>query len=139
MVQGMIKINGKCVIVICHGKKMGGEDILSPSEVREALSVALLDNDIMDATIVEVEDTDRDEEWADKILEVAERPADAVVWSGEDAILELFANLDIKTKKISKVPGLVGHELRTMIKSNHPSWKAKVPEGVAQVINAKAR
>ena len=139
VVSGMIKIHGKCVIVICHGKKIGGEDILSPSEVREALSVALLDNDIMDATIVEVEDTDRDEEWADKVLEAAERPADAVVWSGEDAILELFTNLNIKTKKISKVPGLVGQELRGMIKSNHSGWKAKVQEGVAQVINAKAR
>lgn len=139
VVQGMIKMCGKCVIVICHGTKMGADDILSTNEVREALSSALLDNDIMDATIVEVEDCERDEEWADKVLEAAERPGDAVVWTGEEDVLALFEKIGVKTKKVSKVPGLAGHDLREMIKSNHPGWKAKVPEGVAQVIAAKAR
>ncbi len=139
VVQGMVKMCGQCTIVICHGQKMAADDLLSPAEVREALSAALLDNDIMDATIVEVADTDRDEEWADKILEAAERPADAVIWTGEEDVLALFAKLNIKTKKISKVPGLSGPDLRQQIKSSHPGWKAKVPEGVAQVINSKAR
>lgn len=139
VVQGMIKMCGKCVIVICHGSKMGQDDVMSVSEVREALSSALLDNDIMDATILEVDDCERDEEWADKVLEAAERPSDAVIWSGEDDVLAVFEKLGVKTKKISKVPGLVGEDLREQIKSQHPSWKAKVPEGVAQVIASKAR
>jgi nicotinamide-nucleotide adenylyltransferase len=139
VVQGMVKMCGRCVIVICHGEKMGSDDVLNPSEVREALSAALLDNDIMDATIVEVVDTDRDEEWADKILEAAERPSDAVIWSGESNVLDLFNQLNVKTKKISKVPGIDGAQLRQMIKTGHPGWKAKVPVGVAQVVNAKAR
>ncbi len=130
-----MKACGKVVIVICHepGDK-AEDDLFSREQVREMISATLLDEDIVDATIVLASDCTDDDEWVDKVMEEAGRPEGAMVWSGNENVLALFEKHDVKTKKIVPVPGIVGAELREMIKSGDAGWKKKVPAGTKRVV-----
>ncbi|MDP2632044.1 MAG: adenylyltransferase/cytidyltransferase family protein [Candidatus Uhrbacteria bacterium] len=134
VVQGMMKSCGRAVIVICTGGNDADKDLFTPEEVREMIGAALLSEDIVDANIVECSDSESDEEWADKILEAAGRPEEAVVWSGDEKVREIFEKMDIKTQKIVHVPGIVSAELREMLKTGDTEWRSKVPGGAMDVV-----
>lgn len=105
VVQGMMKIDGNATIVICEKAKPDPTiDLLSTEQRREAISAALLDADIMDATIVSVKDDPSGEAWARYVLDAAGNPSDALVWSGHDHIRALFEAIGVATKKIVPVP-----------------------------------
>jgi len=110
--------------------------MFSVDEVREMISGALLGEDIVDATIVEVADCDEDTEWAEKVIEAADQPTDPIIWSGDEAVREIFEEMDVKTQKIALVPGISGEGLRQKIKTNDPSWKKQVPKEVEPIINS---
>ncbi|MFH1632287.1 MAG: hypothetical protein ABIA47_04730 [bacterium] len=134
VVQGMIKSCGRAVIVICHNGSDAVNDMFFIDEVREMISASLLEADIVDANIVEVTDSESDSEWADKVLEAAERPEDPIVWSGDEDVRALFEGMGVKTQKIVPVPGIVGAELRELIKADNAEWRTKVPGGSMDVI-----
>lgn len=102
VVQGMVKTCGQAVIVICHGPNSER----SVDKVREDISTALLDENIVDATIVEVTDGPTDDQWVDKVIEAAGHPQDPMIWSGKEEIRAMFEKHGIKTKKIVPVPGV---------------------------------
>ncbi|MFH1711895.1 MAG: hypothetical protein ABH846_01515, partial [Patescibacteria group bacterium] len=131
VVKGMMKACGKVMIVICHN----GNEMFTTDEVREMISGALLGEDIVDATIVEVADCTEDSEWADKVLEVAERPTDPIIWSGDEAVRKIFEDMGVKTQKIALVPGITGEGLRQSIKTSDDSWRKQVPREVEPIIN----
>lgn len=139
VVQGMMTSCGKAVVVICCDPDgTSGEDALfSTEEVREMISAALLEADIVDANIVVVNDCHQDEEWADKILESAGDPEDPKVWSGKDDVKALFEARGVAVQNISEVPGHVGREIREMIESGNTDWRSKVPAGAMDVIDRR--
>ncbi|MCH8049655.1 hypothetical protein IH979_03000 [Patescibacteria group bacterium] len=130
VVKGMFKACGRVVVAICHD----GNEMFTTDKVREMISSALLGSDIVDANIIDVRDCPSDEEWVDKILEAAERPAEPIFWSGDETVLKIFENLKIKTQKVAPVPGISGQEIRQMIQNGNAAWKDKVPKEVAEVI-----
>ncbi len=136
VVKGMMKACGRAIIVICHepGDK-AEDDLFNREQVREMISATLLDDDIVDANIVMMADCESDDEWVDKVLEEAGRPEQPVVWSGNEGVLALFEKHNVGTKKIVPVPGIVGAELRKMIKDGDGEWREKVPSGARRVIN----
>ncbi|MBT4857445.1 adenylyltransferase/cytidyltransferase family protein [Candidatus Uhrbacteria bacterium] len=134
--KGMIKSCPNVVIVICSGDHHD-DDIFSTEKVREMISAALLEAEIMDATIAEVSDCTDDAEWADKVLEAAGWPEDPQIWSGDEAVRALFEGLEKRTQKISPVPGFVGKEIREMISGNDKNWRTKVPAGAMDVVYDK--
>jgi nicotinamide-nucleotide adenylyltransferase len=132
VVKGMMKSCGRVAIVICDG---GGEDqMFSIDKVREMISASLLDEDIVDANIVVVEDCEKDEEWADKVLEVCDRPSGAKVWSGDEEVRGLFEKMGVAVQKVSPVPGIDGAEIREMILNENKAWEKKVPSDVGRLI-----
>jgi len=135
VVKGMMKACGRVAIVICDDS---GEDMLFSSEkVREMISAALLDEDIVDAEIVVVEDCDTDEEWADKILEACDRPDGAKVWSGHEDVRALFEKMGVAVQKVVPVPGIDSGEIREMILSGKKTWEKKVPGDVGRLIRVQ--
>jgi nicotinamide-nucleotide adenylyltransferase len=138
VVKGMVKSSPNVVVVICSGDHKD-DDIFTPLQVREMISAALLDAEIMDATITEVEDCSDDAEWADKVLEAAGFPEEAQIWSGEESVRALFEANDISTQKISPVPGFVGEEIRKMITDSDSTWRSKIPSGAMDVVYDKTR
>lgn len=130
VVEGMMNACGQAVIVICESKE---EPLFSTEQVREMISAALLEADIVDANIVVVSDTGSDEEWVDKIVEAAGEAEDVVVWSGKEEVRALFEKKGIKTQKISEVPGISGEEIRKMMKAKDGKWREKVPAGAMDV------
>lgn len=139
VIQGMMKIHGNAVVVICHGKEMGDDDILTAEEVQESISSALLDAELMDATITLVKDESEDAKWASAVIASTEHAPDPIVWSGNEEVAVLFESKGIPVKRIKPVPGITGKDLRDMIMDGHPGWKAKVPDGVVEVIGRKKR
>jgi len=132
VVQGMMKTCDRVIIAICGG---GQEEMFNAEEVRDMISAALLNESIMDAQIVVVDDCISDEDWVDKLLEVAERPADEVaIWSGKDDVLALADKAGIATKRITHVPGHDSAEIREMIKNKDRAWMTKVPGGANDVV-----
>lgn len=130
VVHGMIKSCGRAVIVIC----CDGKEMWSTDQVREMISGALLDDDIVDANIVTVEDCPDDSEWVDKVLEAAGRPENPIVWSGEPDIRAMFEEKGVRTQKVSPVPGISNEDIREKVKAGDSSWTEKVPKDVARVI-----
>jgi hypothetical protein len=51
----------------------------------------------------------------------------------------LFEAKGVPVKRVKPVPGIVGKELRDQIMDGHPGWKAKVPDGVVEVMSRKKR
>ena len=138
VVKGMVKSCPNVTIVICFGDR-GDDDLFSTEQVREMITAALLDAEIMDATIAEVEDCSDDAEWADKVLEAAGFPENAQVWSGDEDVHALFEKIDVRTQKISPVPGFVGKEIRKMISSDDKEWRSKIPAGALDIVYDKTR
>jgi nicotinamide-nucleotide adenylyltransferase len=135
VVKGMMQACSQTVVVICHDPDDAGmDDIMTNEQVREAISAALLAEDIVDANIAVVSDCKGDDEWVDKILEAAGNPEDAAVWSGNDHVLGIFESHNIETKKITHVPGIDGEEIRGMIKEKDGTWRTKVPKGALDVV-----
>ncbi len=133
VVQGMMKLSDNVIIVICHDATSADEPF-TLEQRREMISAALLSADIMDATITTVKDTPSDADWAQHVLDAAENPADVTVWSGNDDVRMIFEDKKITTKKIVPVPGIVGAEIRQMIKDKNSAWRSKVPAGAMDVV-----
>ena len=130
-----MKACGRVVIVVCHQPDDSPtDDLFTREQVREMISATLLDEDIMDANIVMVEDCEGDEEWVDKVLEAADRPEEAMVWSGNEQVRELFEAHGTAIKKIVPVPGIDGMDLRRWIKKDDGEWRKKVPSGTRRVV-----
>lgn len=135
VVKGMMQACSRTVIVICHDPNDSGlNDVMTNEQVREAISAALLAEDIVDANIAIVSDCDSDSEWVDKILEAAGDSEDKMVWSGNEDVLALFEEQKVETKKITHVPGISGEEIREMIKNKNGEWRKKVPKGALDVV-----
>lgn len=134
VIQGMVKACRSVVIVICSPKGEDGKPMYSVDKRREMLTAALLDVDILDVTIATVSDDPSDELWAKYVLDAAENPSDAQVWSGDESVRALFEKANVLTKKIVPVPGHVSSEIQEMIKKNDRTWEKKVPNAVADVI-----
>ncbi|MFA6522559.1 MAG: adenylyltransferase/cytidyltransferase family protein [Patescibacteria group bacterium] len=135
VVQGMVKTGNRVIIPICRDPKI--KHVFTEEEVREMISSALLAEDILDADIVVVEDMSTDAQWVDRILEAAGRPADAVVWSGNEAVRKICEENHVATKKIVPVPGIDTHEIRKWIEAGDEKWRDKVPDDVAQIIRRR--
>lgn len=136
----MMNSCGKAVVVICCDPdgSAGDDSIFSTEEVREMISAALLNADIVDANIAVVNDCpEDDEEWVDKVLEAAGNPDDAKVWSGKDDVKALFEARGVEIQNISEVPGHVTSEIREMIESNNTDWRSKMPAGAMDVVYKK--
>ncbi len=133
VIEGMVNAGGTAVVVICEPDS---DALFSTDDVREMISAALLEENMMDVTIASVADCDDDAEWVDKVLEVAGGD-DIVVWSGKDEVRELFEAQGVPTKKISEVPGHVTEEIKEMIESGSGGWRSKVPAGAMDVIEKK--
>ena len=139
VIQGMVKTMGSPIIVICESSKKG-EDMFTVDERREMISAALLDVDIMDATIVSVKDAEGDGDWAEFVLDVAGKSSgDVVVWSGREEVRALFEARDILTKKIVHVPGIDREHILASLRAKDGAWKKHVPAAVAQSIEAILR
>ncbi len=134
VVQGMAKVADDVVIVICDSKKNGDEDPFSIEQRREMVGSALLSADLMDVTIAVVKDSESDEEWAHHVLDAAGNPAEPTVWSGEESVRKIFEAKGVTTKKIVPVPGIVGEEIRKMIKNKDLTWRSKVPAGAMDIV-----
>lgn len=134
VVQGMMKACGKAVIAVCRS---GDDHLFTEDEVREMVGAALLSEDIVDATIVMVPDCEDDQEWADKVIEAAEWPEDATIWSGKEEVREIFENMGYKTQRIAPVPGIDGEQLRDWIVAGDSAWREKVPGGAMDVVQNK--
>lgn len=132
VVQGMAKMSGDPIIVICNGKDDGPFTV---QQRREMISAALLSANIMDATIVEASDRKVNEEWVDVVLEAAGNPAEPMVWSGNEDVRKLFEAKGVATKKIVHVPNMVTSEIRDKILAKDPSWRSKIPAGAVDVID----
>lgn len=135
VIQGMMKAFGNAVIVICEAKDpRSAEDPFSLDERREMISAALLAEDILDATITSVKDSESDENWATHVLDAAGNPSEPVVWSGDENVRAIFEKKGIATKKIVPVPGIDGAELRALIAKGDAAWRKKVPAGAMDVV-----
>jgi nicotinamide-nucleotide adenylyltransferase len=137
VVQGMMKSCSSAVIAICHEAETGKNDIFTVEEVREMISAALLSADIVDATIVVIEDCHEDAEWVDKVLEAAGWPEEVQFWSGNEEVIKLLESLEKNIQKITHVPGHDSKEIRGWIKVKDASWRSKVPAGAMDVIDKK--
>lgn len=134
VVQGMMQTCERVVIVVCTGNHP--DDLFSKDEVREMLSASLLANNILDAEIIFVDDCSEDSEWVEMVLDAAQVSGDTVsMWSGNEAVLKLFEDAGVTTKKITPVPGHVSAEIREMIKTHDRDWMTKVPAGALDVIH----
>lgn len=139
VVQGMVKVSDNVVIVICDGKRDGDADPFTIDQRRDMIGAALLAVDIMDVTIAVVKDSESDEAWAHHVLDTAGNPAEPVVWSGDDNVRKIFEAKQVATKKIVPVPGIVGEEIRRMIKDKNSAWRSKVPAGAMDVVEETTR
>jgi nicotinamide mononucleotide adenylyltransferase len=133
--KGMVKSCARPVIVVCHEGDMGPDDLFTQEQVREMITSSLLNEDIVDAEIVFVQDEGEDSEWADKILEAAGHPEEDEIWNGNTHVLGVFKDAGVATKAIKPVPGHVGEEIRQLIKDKDSEWRAKVPGGSMNVID----
>ena len=133
--KGMVKTCARPVIVVCHEQEMGPDNMFTQDQVREMISASLLNEDIVDAEIIFVEDTYEDGEWADKILEAAGNPEDPEIWSGNENVLKIFSDVGVATKEIKHVSGHVSEEIRELIKEKNSEWRKKVPGGSMNIID----
>jgi len=134
VVQGMAQTCEKPIIVICHGSARE-DDLFNVDQVREMISASLLEEGIVEATIVDVTDSDSNEEWADKVLEAAGNPVSPKIWSGDEEMKALFEKQGIEIQNIKPVPGFTGKDIREMIIKKDMSWRSKVPGGTMVVID----
>lgn len=134
VVQGMIKLSDHVVIAICDGKKNGDEDPFTVDQRRDMIGAALLAVDIMDVTLAVVKDAESDEQWAHNVLDAAGNPGEPTVWSGNEDTRKIFEAKGVATKKIVPVPGIVGEDIRKMIREKNSAWRSKVPAGAMDVI-----
>ena len=133
--KGMVKSCSRPVIVVCHEGELGPDDIFTQEQVREMITASLLNEDIVDAEIVFVQDIGEDPEWVDKVLEAAGNPEDAEIWSGNSNVLQLFQDAGIATKEIKHVPGHDSGDIRQLIHAKDSQWRSKVPGGSMNVID----
>lgn len=133
VVKGMIKSCTRTVIAVCHGDQ--GPHLFTTEQIREMITAALMDEDIVDAEIVFVEDCDDGGEWVDRVLEASGWPEDAQIWSGNEQVLQLCADASVSTKEIKHVPGHDSDEIRNKIEEKDMTWREKVPGGVMRVVD----
>lgn len=136
VVQGMIKVSDNVVVVICDGQNNTDDHLFTLDERRDMIGAALLAADIMDATIAVVRDSESDEDWVHHVLDASGNPTDPMVWSGNDNVRSLFEAKGLITKKIVPVPGIVGADIRQLIRSQNSAWRTKIPAGALDVIEA---
>ncbi len=136
VVQGMMKACGNVTIVICDEKKKSADAPFTAEQRREMISAALLAKDIMDATIVVVDDGGEDAAWVTRVLSAADEPSDAMVWSGNEHVRALFEAAGVATKKIVPVPGIDGAEIRKLMAENNPNFRKHIPSGAIDVVMA---
>ncbi|HRH32210.1 MAG TPA: adenylyltransferase/cytidyltransferase family protein [bacterium] len=134
VVQGMMKVSDNVVVVICEGKSADGNDLFSLDQRRDMIGAALLAANIMDATIAVVKDAETDEAWAHHVLDVSGNPAEPIIWSGNEDVRKIFEAKGVATKKIVPVPGIVGEDIRKMIREKNPTWRSKIPAGALDII-----
>lgn len=135
VVQGMLKACGNVTVVICDEKKKGPDVPFTVEQRREMISAALLAKDIMDATIVAVDDGGEDAAWATRVMDAAEASAnDAMVWSGNEHVRSLFEAAGVATKKIVPVPGIDSAAIRTLMAANDPNFRKHIPSGAIDVV-----
>lgn len=139
VVQGMIKLSDNVVIAICDGKKNGDEDPFTVDQRRDMIGAALLSVDIMDVTLAVVKDSESDEQWAHNVLDAAGNPGEPTIWSGDEKVRQIFEAKGIATKKIVPVPGIVGEDIRKMIREKNSAWRSKVPAGAMDVIEEEIK
>lgn len=134
VVQGMAQSCEKPIVVICHGSARE-DDLFTVDHIREMISASLLEEGIVDATIVDVSDSDSDEEWVDKILEASGNPASAKIWTGDEEMKAIFEKHGLEIQNIKPVPGFTGKDIREMILNKDMTWRSKVPGGTMVVID----
>lgn len=141
VVQGMMKVHGNAVIVICDGKyEPGADHPFTIAERHEMISAALLAADITDATIVDATDRPTHGEWVDAVLDAAGHPQEPLVWSGKDEVRAMFDERGVPTKKIVPVPGIDGEVIRDAIAAgNIEPVRSKIPAGAIDVVMRKIR
>ena len=139
VVQGMIKLSDNVVIAICDGKKNGDEDPFTVDQRRDMIGAALLSVDIMDVTLAVVKDAESDEQWAHNVLDAAGNPGEPTIWSGDEKVRQIFEAKGVATKKIVPVPGIVGEDIRKMIREKNSAWRSKVPAGAMDVIEEEIK
>jgi nicotinamide-nucleotide adenylyltransferase len=123
VVQGMVKLSEEVVVMICDSKNPTAPDEqhFTVEQRREMIGAALLAADILDATIAVVRDAEHDADWAHHVLDAAGNPAEPMVWSGDDQVRAIFEAQKIATKKIVPVPGIVGADIRKLMKTTRSS------------------
>lgn len=137
VVQGMLKACGNVTVVICDEKKKGPDAPFTVEQRREMISAALIAKDIMDATIVVVDDGAEDAAWVTRVMDAAEANAsDAMVWSGSEHVRSLFEAAGVATKKIVPVPGIDSGEIRKLMHANDPNFRKHIPSGAIDVVMA---
>lgn len=137
VVQGMMKAYGNVTIVICDEKKPKSADApFTVEQRREMISAALLAKDIMDASIVVVEDGAEDAAWVTRVLSAADEPSDAMVWSGNEHVRAVCEAAGVATKKIVHVPGIDGAEIRKLMAAHDPNFRKHIPSGAIDVVMA---
>lgn len=140
VVQGMANACGNVSIVICCDPDgSSGEGLFTTEEVREMISAALLEAEIMDANIIVLKDCPDDDEWVDRILDAAGNPSDAKVWTGKPEVKALFEAQGIPVQNISEVPGHDTDEIRMMVEEGNTEWRKKMPAGAMDVVDKKMR
>jgi len=86
----------------------------------------------LDADIVDLPDTDSDNEWVESVLKVT-GPIEKV-WTGNDDVAKLFSEKGIVVQKIKEIPGVSGTEVRRCMLEDD-DWRELVPPAVASVLS----
>lgn len=133
VVQGMMKLCDKVIIVVCCGDKKGDDDLFSTEDVREMISAALLDEDIIDAEIHVLQDCPADDLWVGQLKDLGEGRA-VQIWSGKADVLAAAETAGLAIKKVVPVPGHDGADIRAQIKAEDHAWEKKVTKPVADVV-----
>lgn len=133
VVQGALKACENVIIVICNEGK-GPDSPFSTDQRREMISAALLAKDIMDATILVVNDGGEDKDWAHRVMDECGNPADAIVWSGREEVRAAFEANGVATKKIVPVPGIDSADIRAKMATNNPDFRKHIPAGAIDVV-----
>jgi nicotinamide-nucleotide adenylyltransferase len=136
VVQGMMKMYGEAHIVICEPRQKTAEDLFTADERREMIGGALMEAELMDASLAVLHDDLSDEAWLRHLLDVCGNPAEPIIFTGRPEIVQICEAQNVPVKLIKHVPGHEGEEIRTSIKDRTPLWTKKVPAGVGEVIES---
>jgi nicotinamide-nucleotide adenylyltransferase len=134
VVKGMTKICDRVIVAVCHSADSERGELFSKEQIQEMISEALMSERLMDVEIKFVPNCQTDDEWGDRIIELADGD-ELTIWSGRNEVISLFTFLGVKTKPIVHVPG---HEsdviLEAILAGNDSEWRSKVPESIIKTI-----